>query len=402
MKPDHDSHSHVHRGQDLRILRTWCKRTSACGWQRCPSTHRCPSASIPGAERHTTQHPLRRNMRARLATADPAVNAADALFQRALDFVPAPSRRRPIVIRWRWCVAVAVGGALAADAVACGFGRCGLLRSFVGWDAARAVAAPAPPPCADEPEHRQRPFVVLSAPKSGTTWFRRMLGTHPALSSRGERLLDFSRTAERRNWAAAARHLDAALAEPPPGPKRPGFVLMYEHLPPGSEARFAAWAHCAGAQVVHLIRSSALESYWTLQAEVRDAVDLGRGYVDSSPVDLSAQLRSNRRAIALDAARARAYVKNVEARRRRYRDALKYHRPVEYMEVYYEDLVRADPGSLGRRLHSVQAFLGVDARFSLDANVTWRMHPGACREKIANWDAVARACRGTEAVKACL
>ena len=45
-------------------------------------------------------------MRARLDTADPAANAADALFQRALDFVPAPSRRRPR--RRLWC---AVGAA---------------------------------------------------------------------------------------------------------------------------------------------------------------------------------------------------------------------------------------------------------------------------------------------------
>ena len=38
-------------------------------------------------------------MRARLATADPAANAADALFQRTLDAIPA---RRPRRLR-RWC-----------------------------------------------------------------------------------------------------------------------------------------------------------------------------------------------------------------------------------------------------------------------------------------------------------
>ena len=51
-------------------------------------------------------------MRARLATADPAANAADALFQRALDFVPEPSRRRPR--RRLWC---ALGAAVLAVAV---------------------------------------------------------------------------------------------------------------------------------------------------------------------------------------------------------------------------------------------------------------------------------------------
>ena len=51
-------------------------------------------------------------MRARLSTADPAANAADALFQRALDFVPAPSRRRPR--RRLWCAL----GAAAVLAVA--------------------------------------------------------------------------------------------------------------------------------------------------------------------------------------------------------------------------------------------------------------------------------------------
>ena len=51
-------------------------------------------------------------MRARLSTADPAANAADALFQRALDFVPAPSRRRPR--RRLWC---ALGAAVLAVAV---------------------------------------------------------------------------------------------------------------------------------------------------------------------------------------------------------------------------------------------------------------------------------------------
>ena len=52
-------------------------------------------------------------MRARLATADPAVNAADALFQRALDFVPEPSRRRPRRRRL-WC---ALGAAVLSVAV---------------------------------------------------------------------------------------------------------------------------------------------------------------------------------------------------------------------------------------------------------------------------------------------
>jgi len=352
-------------------------------------------------------------MRAHL-TSDPAANAADALFQHVLDsYVTTPdaaskkslegcgARRR----KTRWCATVAVISVVAADVISCrAFGRCGLLRSVAGGDAARVPPAPGIE-CADKEARHKRchrrcwPFVILSAPKSGTTWFRKMLASHPNFASRGEQLLDFSREGANPAWGAVEERLDAALADAPVN-SRPGFVLMYDHLPQGSHDRFAAWCFCNGVSVIHLIRSSALESFWTLQAEVRDVVDLGKDYVDSSPVDLSARLRSNRRAIALDAQRARAYVTNVEASRGAYRDALKYSRPVEYMEVFYEDLIR-DPGSLTRRLGAVQAFLGVPLH-DLNAYATRRMHPGNCREKIANWGAVARACRGTEAVKACL
>ena len=51
---------------------------------------------------------------------------------------------------------------------------------MLGWDEARPPAEPVPAVCEAERRH-PRPFVIIASPKSGSTWFRKMLGSHAAL-----------------------------------------------------------------------------------------------------------------------------------------------------------------------------------------------------------------------------
>ena len=51
----------------------------------------------------------------------------------------------------------------------------------------------------------------------------------------------------------------------PPPPQPP---LADDHIPPPLWPEFFDWLECNNVTVLHLIRASVVESFWTLQAEV--------------------------------------------------------------------------------------------------------------------------------------
>lgn len=52
--------------------------------------------------------------------------------------------------------------------------------------------------------------------------------------------------------------------------------IQYDHIPPRARPSFANWLHCNDVAVIHLIRTAAIESFWTAQAELLDVAQLGR------------------------------------------------------------------------------------------------------------------------------
>ena len=285
-----------------------------------------------------------------------------------------------------------------------------------------------------------RRFIILSSPKSGTTWVQMMLNTHPHLWARGEMLLEWSRSCRGSlsgcKWTDAERLLQAAYAKPQPGQRSEelkwlrltsrgrrgaiGLVVMYDQLPTGSVSEFSDWVWCNDVSVIHLQRSATIESFWTLQAETYDFIDLGTGgYTDNSRIDISHKLSSNSRPLMLDPVAANTYVRTVETARTVYTDALRFYPrgTIKYHALFYEDI---NPQRVGdthpvgsggvktrglelqeAHLDSLLAFLQVPLA-TLDTQIITRIHPHTCQEKIANWQAVARALKGTTALTACV
>jgi hypothetical protein len=54
-----------------------------------------------------------------------------------------------------------------------------------------------------------------------------------------------------------------------------GFKLMYDHIPVEHRLAFARFIECEGIVVVHLVRSASVNSFWTLQVEMQDMLQLG-------------------------------------------------------------------------------------------------------------------------------
>merc|ERR1711865_596058 len=95
-----------------------------------------------------------------------------------------------------------------------------------------------------------------------------------------------------------------------------------------------------------------VESFWTLQAEVLDVLQLKGGekklQMNSWASDAKPnQLNSNRHPISLDPAKANEYVRAVEGQRADYRQLLLYGPAVvPYAELHYETLFSGRAGIL--------------------------------------------------------
>ena len=176
-----------------------------------------------------------------------------------------------------------------------------------------------------------------------------------------------------------------------PGPSRHAHQthslvkIQYDHVPEAWLNDFAAFCACNGIAVVHLMRLSLLETYWSLQARVMDVAQQGelrdRVY-DQAEVK---QLTSNHKQLHLAPSDAAAFVRAIESRRHAYQQLLHLfpHR-IKYTEVFYEDLT----GPFGNtHFRTLQHFLGMHLT-QLNTRGLQRVHPGRCTAKIANWGAL--------------
>lgn len=159
--------------------------------------------------------------------------------------------------------------------------------------------------------------------------------------------------------------------------------VQYDHVPQEWLNEFAAFCHCNQVAVVHLIRTSLLDTYWSMQAKVMDVAQQGelrdRVY-DHAGVQ---ELHSNRRTLHLPEAAAASFVRAIESRRQAYRLLLHlYPHPLLYTEVFYEDLTGPSGNAHFRAL---QHLLGMRLTRLSSAGLV-RVHPGKCSAKIANWD----------------
>ena len=200
--------------------------------------------------------------------------------------------------------------------------------------------------------------------------------------------------------------------------------VQYDHIPEERMGDFAQFCSCNQVAVVHLVRLSVLEMFWTVQAQVMDvaqyhgelrypgprAVPLPACpwfiFSHSCPSETggppagcrdrmgsnqeAAQLLSNQRALTLPVTETVAYVKALESRREGFRTLLHLHpETIAYFEVFYEDLRRAQGPQY---FIALQAWLGVAKPVALQGAGLVRVHPGRCTAKIANYAQVRRAC----------
>jgi hypothetical protein len=265
--------------------------------------------------------------------------------------------------------------------------------------------------CFDAPEdvlneHTSDFIIFLTTQKSGSTWAQRRLNTHPQMSILGESLLDFSRDCRQTEagsctWAEFKQQLDYLYETRRKDVKVAGFNLMYDHIPLEYRPLVADWAGCRNAYVVHLVRSASVESFWTLQIQLQDMVQLGeykdRNNVNEAPI--AGKLSSNKNKINLDPSLAADYVTSLESHRELYRRMFRYHPGVRYTEIFYESLSHADASIAKMHWNQVQAFVGVSVAPMQDT--LQRLHPGTCKTKIANYNEVMLALKGTTAEWAC-
>jgi len=189
-------------------------------------------------------------------------------------------------------------------------------------------------------EGEPRWAVLLASPKSGSTFVQQMLHSHPRIHFGRERLLPHYRDCRQRHggscpWAETRSVLEQVFRDYRkeywygPAMSVVGYKIQYDHIPPELRPEFARWLACNQISVLHLSRGAVVESFWTLQAEVYDIVQL-KGEAKKLQVSSRGtsarphQLHSNRRAIPLEPGAASEYVRAVEAQRADYRQLLLY------------------------------------------------------------------------------
>lgn len=265
--------------------------------------------------------------------------------------------------------------------------------------------------------------ILLASPKSGSTFVQQMLNSHQAILFGRERILDAYRECRTRaegrcSWDETQGSLESVFMEYRakgwyPTKQVVGFKVQYEHIPAELRPEFAAWLECNNVTVLHLNRGAVVESFWTMQAQVLDAMQLkgdeeklqvtGEKGLDVKVEDLD----SNKESIPLDPSKASEYVRAVEADRADYRQLLVHgpHR-VAYQELYYEHITKNRGDEVGEaEWAAVLAFLGLEGELGNQVirlhSDSIRVHPGTCAEKISNWEQVRKALEGTDTLVAC-
>lgn len=250
---------------------------------------------------------------------------------------------------------------------------------------------------------KPRWMILLSSQKSGSTWTQQKLNSHPKVTLGNERLMDFSRSCNGKcSWEETRGKIEEIMVDYSIRYSRDsnvvGFNIQYDQIPDPQRRDFAEWVHCNGVGIIHLIKSASIESFWTMQAQLYDTVQL-KEYVDTTThTNLADKLKSNQVGITVDPLQASKYVINLEAVRKQFRDLLHFHpRGIHYMELFYEDLLLPSADLYWR---AAQSFLGVNPTNL--ASRLMRLHPGSCQSKIPNYESAVRSqLKGTTSELAC-
>lgn len=248
-----------------------------------------------------------------------------------------------------------------------------------------------------------RPVIVLSTPKSGSSWFVSRLGTHKDAEDKGEVLYKLQFKCQTRDCSFKQNYskvLDDALI----GVKRRKVIIgkvQYAQIPDPSRTEFANWVFCRNVSIIHFYRAASVTSFWSYQIESWDVLQsLSTKLRFTSKEDVNALL-SNNVSLKLDPGLVSKYVRGLDTTRNDFRKLLKYHPgQIPYMEVAYEDV--HNNRNSDKYWAMVLSFLGLGNGEMGDA-IQRLHHKRSCREKISNWDSqIANTLIDTESYFACL
>ena len=243
---------------------------------------------------------------------------------------------------------------------------------------------------------RPRPFLVLAARRSGTTFLLDALASHPEVRCekrafdvvprwrlltvedpesryRAFRAASVRRRVEGRvRPAASVEAYAASLCETHRGATRLGLRLSYEQA--RRWPRVLRWARARRVPVVHLVRANALKTLVS-----RATSQARRVHHTREPLE-PVRVRIPPRALLR---RLRRLTREVAAFRRTLEGS-------DHLEIVYEQLV-GDPRDESQRLLS---FLGVDPGVSLSSDYV-KLNPDDLREVLSNHDEIRKALAGT-------
>ncbi len=245
-------------------------------------------------------------------------------------------------------------------------------------------------------------FVLLTTQRTGSTWVRTSLNSHPAIASYGELFLEWGRgfpsgaqfapldveyfesrlrrDADSVGPVSRARCCRAYLDElyRSPRPERAvGFKLMYSQV--RRNPALVAYLLASRVRVIHLSRDNLLD------VVISGAAAAARGQAHAAAEDSVRAVT-----VRLDPEATRRRLAGLERRVAVVRVALRASR-LPTQEMLYERL-RADPSGLSRALD----FLGVDPRHGAGLTSGLRkLNERPRSELVANWDELERSLRGT-------
>lgn len=254
-------------------------------------------------------------------------------------------------------------------------------------------------------------FLILSAPRTGSTLVQQALDSSPEIVCFGEifnQHLDFidyhsTNGYESNDQEIASRADDPAgfleqriFSNQPPSGRATGFKLHYDHFW-GFPGLVEALRDDHDLAVIHLRRRNALRSLVSSKIVEETGVYFESAGSRSGPI--AAIARTVRRAVPGRRQRARATVEISQDELRKFvvvEELTARHwegevfRDHELQNVQYEDLV-ADPS---REFARIQSFLGVEPR---DLAIrTARQNPQPLSVLIENYAELSEACRGTD------
>lgn len=233
-------------------------------------------------------------------------------------------------------------------------------------------------------------FCILTSQRSGSTWLKSLLDSHPQIRCFGELFLyrpwpdwpdprlrpfyEFRQRHPGRRPALTARYL-ATLSQYPGKHEAIGFKLMYNQLAEFPEILYTLTKH--RFRLIHLVRLNPLDVVISRQRMRKTSVH--HSTTSATP-----------QAIHVDVSRLRGQLRGQEAMVLAVRRFLKMI-PLAHCEITYEAL-REDRESC---LNSAARFLGVQSSAAGYQSELQKIGAGGYRQRIANYDEVSAKLCGT-------